>query len=85
MNQKKLSIRYVIIRAKTNKRGVCTISCTLSTSKEIFNALAKHAISTTTNAEGTIIANMGNGNYITYRTVSSSGFPATIDLNFQNL
>lgn len=28
---------------------------------------------------------MGNGNFITFRTVSSTGFPATIDLNFPSL
>jgi len=30
-------------------------------------------------------ANMGNGNFITYRTVSKTGFKATIDLNFPSL
>ena len=28
---------------------------------------------------------MGSGNYITYRTVSSSGFSATIEFNFIEL
>ncbi len=34
---------------------------------------------------GALKANMGNGNYITYRpiTASQSGFPATISLNFK--
>ena len=57
----------------------------LGMARGLFNALTKNAISKTTQSNGTIIANMGNGNYITFRTVSQSGFPATIDLNFPNL
>ncbi len=29
--------------------------------------------------------NMGNGNYVIYRTVSSSDFPAKINLNFPSI
>ena len=28
---------------------------------------------------------MGNGNYITFRVVSSTNYPATIEYNFQQL
>ncbi|WP_298364849.1 hypothetical protein [uncultured Lutibacter sp.] len=50
--------------------------------------LNKNAISPpTTNAQGTIVANMGNGNYITYRplSASSSGFDASINFNFRQI
>ncbi|MDG1571952.1 hypothetical protein OZ410_06460 [Robiginitalea sp. M366] len=64
---------------------IVNTSSPITKSKELFNSLTKHAISKSTNAEGTIIANMGNGNYITYRTVSSTGYPATINFNFQQV
>ncbi|NJB38201.1 hypothetical protein [Croceivirga sp. JEA036] len=51
----------------------------------LFNALSKNALSKTTQSNGAIVANMGNGNFITFRTVSQSGFPATIDLNFPSM
>ena len=54
----------------------------------MFTTLTKNAISTATNAEGTIVANMGNGNYIIFRTVASSNSPgviATIEFNFLEL
>ncbi|WP_318308921.1 hypothetical protein [Flagellimonas crocea] len=52
---------------------------------ELFKALTKHAISKTNKADGVILANMGNGNFITYRpiTASSSNIPATITLDFR--
>lgn len=34
---------------------------------------------------GTIVANMGSGNLIKYRVASSSGFPATIELQFPSI
>ncbi len=50
--------------------------------------ITKNAIFTTTNAEGTIVANMGDDNYITFRTVAGSNSPgviATIEFNFIEL
>ncbi|MBO0324185.1 hypothetical protein J0X14_17885 [Muricauda sp. CAU 1633] len=53
--------------------------------RELFNSLTKHAISKTTESNGLIKANMGNGNFITYRpiTASSSNVPATLSLDFR--
>lgn len=55
---------------------------------ELFLSLTKNAVSSTTNSNGIIVANMGNGSFITFRTVSSPLSPnviATIDLNFPAL
>ena len=58
----------------------------VSTAKGLFRALTRDAVSRPiVQSNGTIVANMGNGNFITYRTVSSSGFPASINFNFQQL
>ncbi|WP_222984447.1 hypothetical protein [Flagellimonas meishanensis] len=55
--------------------------------KELFNSLTKHAISKTTEANGAITANMGNGKFITFRPISASQSktPATITLDFKNI
>lgn len=39
MNQQKLTIRYVLLKAKTNKRGLCPLSCrlTLSGKRKAFS------------------------------------------------
>lgn len=51
----------------------------------LFNVMTKNALSVTEVSPGVINATMGNGNFITFRTVSQSGFPATIDLNFPTI
>ena len=66
---------------QTHVRIVST-SQPVANAQSIFNTLTRNAISTSTNSSGTIVANMGNGNFITFRTVSSTNFPATIDFNF---
>ena len=55
--------------------------------KELFNSLTKHAISISNLPNGVIKANMGNGNFITYRPISASlsNTPPTISLNFKNI
>lgn len=55
----------------------------ISKAKELFKGITKDAISVSSpNAQGTIVANMGNNTYITFRTVSdTSGVVATIDMN----
>lgn len=62
---------------------------TVGKTSELFATLTKNAVSVSLpNAEGTIFANMGGGNFITFRTVSSPLSPnviATIDLNFPQL
>ncbi|WP_067032135.1 hypothetical protein [Allomuricauda sp. CP2A] len=52
---------------------------------ELFKTLTKHAISKTNKTDGVILADMGGGNFITYRpiTASSSNIPATISLDFR--
>ncbi len=59
----------------------------ITKAKELFNSLTKHAISKSTKADGAIVADMGNGNFITFRpiTASQSNTPATISLNFKNI
>ena len=54
---------------------------------KLFEKLTKDAIyPPTTNAQGTIVANMGNNTYITFRTVSDTpGVIATIDINASSL
>ncbi|NJB38197.1 hypothetical protein [Croceivirga sp. JEA036] len=55
--------------------------------RELFNSLTKHAISKTTKADGAIVADMGSGNFITYRPITASGsnVPATISLDFKTI
>jgi hypothetical protein len=51
--------------------------------ERLFVNLTKNAVSVSApNAQGTIVANMGNNCYITYRTSSSTGAIATLDFNF---
>ncbi|MBD3862762.1 hypothetical protein [Olleya marilimosa] len=60
----------------------------VSKASELFATLTKNAVSTSSPTNGIIVANMGNGNFITFRTVSgplSPGVIATIDLNFSQL
>lgn len=78
------AVKLGVQGAQTHVRLI-KVTNPLGRGKGLFNALTKNAISKTTNAEGTIVANMGNGNFITYRTVSSTNFPATINFNFQQL
>lgn len=61
---------------------IIQISSPVTRAEELFLALSRDAVSTIEVSPGVIKATMGNGNFITYRTISSSGFPATIDLNF---
>lgn len=73
------------IRGTSNNIRIIQTKNPLTNAREIFRAMTKNKISSTTNAEGTIVANMGNNNFITFRTVSSSGFDATVSFNFQKL
>ncbi|MCF8716465.1 hypothetical protein JM658_16685 [Joostella atrarenae] len=73
-------------RGKTTNIRLFKTNAPISNAKETFNTLTKHAVSKTTETNGSIVANMGNGNYITYRpiTASSSGIPATLSLDFRS-
>jgi len=65
---------------------IITTSSPVTRAEKLFATLTKNAVSVAPpNAQGTIVANMGNGNYITFRTVSSTNFPATINLNFPSI
>lgn len=64
---------------------IINTSSPLTKSKELFNSLTKHALSIEEVSPGVIKATMGNGNFITHRTISSTGFPATINFNFQQV
>ena len=70
------------IRGDNNTIRIVTTSNPVQKAEGLFATLTKDAISTTPYPGGTIVANMGSGNLITYRTASSSGFPATIELKF---
>lgn len=69
----------------SNTIRIVKTNAPISKSKELFNTLTKNAISKITEANGAIKANMGNGNFITYRpvTASTGNFPATISLDFK--
>jgi len=61
---------------------------TVSKASELFTTLTRNAVSTSTQTNGTIVANMGNGNFITFRTATGPLSPdviATINLNFPQL
>jgi len=61
---------------------------TASKAQELFITLIKNAASTSNPNNYTTVANMGNSNFITFRTYSgglSEGVIATIDLNFSSL
>jgi len=53
----------------------------------LFTTLTKDRISISYPSSGVRVANMGNGNYITYRnaTASGSGFSATLEYNYVSL
>lgn len=70
-----------------NNIRILRVNSPISRSKELFNSMTKHAISKTTKSNGTIVAEMGNGNRIKYRPISASqsNAPATIDLEFSNI
>lgn len=66
-----------------NVRVIRTASSPVQKAEELFLSITKDRIGPYSYpSPGVTVANMGEGNYITYRTVSGSGFPATIDLNF---
>ncbi len=63
-------------------------SSSVRKAEELFATLTKNHITKINRADGVIVANMGNGNYITFRTISgvqSPGVIANIDLNFSQL
>lgn len=68
-----------------NHIRIVTTSNPIQKAEGLFASLTKNAISKTTQSNGTIVANMGNGNKIIFRpsSASSSGFKATIDLDFR--
>ena len=63
------------------------VNAPITKARELFNSLTKHAVSKSTEANGAIKANMGNGNFITYRpsSASTSNIPATISLDFKGI
>jgi hypothetical protein len=71
----------------SNTIRIVTTTNPVAKAESLFATLTKNAISKTTTADGAIVANMGNGNFITFRPLSASqsGFPATISLNFPNI
>jgi len=71
----------------SNSIRIVTTSNPVAKAESLFTTLTKNAISKTTQSNGSIVANMGNGNFITYRpiTASASNFEATISLNFPNI
>ncbi len=73
------------VKGSGNNIRIVTTNSPITKSKELFNSLTRNAISKVTESNGAIKANMGNGNFITYRPVSasSSNFPATISLDFR--
>jgi len=75
-------IGLIGVRGSNNTIRIVTTSNPVQKAERLFATLTKNAISKTTYPNGTIVANMGSGNLIKYRTASSSGFPATIELEF---
>lgn len=65
---------------KTNVRVIAT-SAPVARAESLFLSLTRN-VKPTEVSPGVLRAAMGNGNFITFRTISTSGFPATIDLNF---
>ena len=60
---------------------IITISNPVSRAESLFLSLTKN-VTPVQVSPGVLQASMGNNNFIIFRTVSGSGFPATIDLNF---
>lgn len=73
------------VQGTSNSIRIVTAVSPYAKAESLFSMLTKNAISTTTQTNGAILANMGNGNYIIFRpiTASSSGFVATISLDFR--
>ena len=70
-----------------NQAHVRIISTTapVARAEALFLSITRNATSIVEVAPGVTKATMPNGNFITYRTVSGSGYPATIDLNFPGI
>lgn len=66
-------------------RIVTTNGNAYSKSLELFTSLTKNAQSITVHTNGTRVALFNNGNKIVFRTQSSSGFPATLELTFSEI
>jgi hypothetical protein len=69
-----------------NSIRIVKTNAPIANSRGIFNTLTKNKIGNfVTGSNGSISANMGNGNFIIYRpvTASTSNFPATISLDFR--
>lgn len=79
------SVAQLGVQGNQEHVRIVTTSSPVIKAEALFNMLTQNVVSTVTQSNGTIIANMGNGNYITFRTVSSTLFPATIDLNFPSI
>jgi hypothetical protein len=70
------------VQGKQSHVRIINTSSPLVTSRALFQALTKNAKSIKNLGNETLLADMGNGNTILFRTVSKSDFPATIELNF---
>ncbi|MDG2193282.1 MAG: hypothetical protein P8K77_00205 [Polaribacter sp.] len=65
---------------------IITTTNPVQKAETLFATLTKNKIGNVIEVAPNVFqANMGNGNYIIYRTVSSSGFPSTINLNFPSI
>ena len=70
-----------------NIRIVSTNGAPVTKASELFNKLTKNAVNIRNDANGARVADMGNGNFITFRNASQSGsnFEASINLDFKNI
>ncbi|MGB1232438.1 MAG: hypothetical protein ACPG5M_09380, partial [Winogradskyella sp.] len=68
-----------------NIRIVTTNGTPYSKALELFSSLTRNAQSINVTSNGTKVALFNNGNKIVFRTQSSSGFPATLELTFSEI
>lgn len=70
---------------KTYIRVVTTNGNAYSKALELFKGITRNAQSVTIQSNGVRVALFNNGNKIVFRSQSSSGFPATIELTFPHI
>ena len=63
-----------------SSKDIRVVTGGVDAAEEMFQTLTRNATKVTRKADGTIVAEMANGGYITYRASSKSG-PPTIDFN----
>lgn len=66
---------------------IVTTTSPYAKAQKLFSTLTKDAVSIVTHPNGTIVADMGAGNFIKFRPITASGsdFVATIDLQFYEI